>query len=215
MTEHAVNDVGVPPTSPARHDSPPDPVVVAESPAERTRTRSPNCRRRLPRLVGPGGKPDLSVRCRWTVWSDCVCLHGRRSESGASSRLTGFNRNKVRCSPHLSDPVAWTAMICGIAGIWLVPGLWLSAVVMRTGVGPTAWLGTRIGTTLAWYALVGPVIHNAGQGARVTTGVILTRRRRPRPLYLWVLRSVCHAGLQVPGCGSSCLRSSEVSVPRR
>lgn len=72
-----------------------------------------------------------------------------------------------------SSPLAWTAMVCGIAGIWLVPGLWLSAVMMHAGAGPAAWLGSRIGTTLAWYALVGPVIHQLGQGARVTTGGIL------------------------------------------
>jgi hypothetical protein len=73
-----------------------------------------------------------------------------------------------------SDPVAWrTAIVAGIVGIWLVPGLWLSAVMMHTGPGPAAWLATRIGTTLAWYALVGPVIHQSSQGSRVTTGVIV------------------------------------------
>jgi hypothetical protein len=72
-----------------------------------------------------------------------------------------------------SGPTAWTAVICGIAGILLVPGLWLSAVMMRTGPGPGAWLATQIGTTLAWYALVGPVLHNSGRGAQVTTGGIL------------------------------------------
>jgi hypothetical protein len=68
----------------------------------------------------------------------------------------------------------WIAVICGIAGVWLVPGLWISAVIVRVGAGPMAWLGTRISTTLAWYAVVGPVIHHAGQGARVTTLGILT-----------------------------------------
>lgn len=72
-----------------------------------------------------------------------------------------------------SGRVAWTAVICGIAGIWLVPGLWLSAVMMRTGAGAVARLATRIGTMLAWYALVGPVEYELGRGARVTTGVIL------------------------------------------
>jgi hypothetical protein len=73
-----------------------------------------------------------------------------------------------------SGAVWWIAMICGIAGVWLVPGLWISAVIVRVGAGPVAWLGTRISTTLAWYAVVGPVIHHAGQGARVTTLGILT-----------------------------------------
>lgn len=73
-----------------------------------------------------------------------------------------------------SGAVGWIAMICGIAGVWLVPGLWISAVIVRGGAGPQAWLGTRIATTLAWYAVVGPVIHHGGQGARVTTLGILT-----------------------------------------
>ena len=89
------------------------------------------------------------------------------------------------CSPIASNPakrspfaapsgtVAWIALIAGIAGIWLVPGLWLSAVMMRTGIGPVARLATRIGTTLAWYALVGPVIHLSAQGALVTPGGIV------------------------------------------
>jgi hypothetical protein len=44
---------------------------------------------------------------------------------------------------------------------------------MRTGIGPTARLATRIGTTLAWYALVGPVIHASAHGALVTPGGIV------------------------------------------
>jgi hypothetical protein len=72
-----------------------------------------------------------------------------------------------------SGTVAWIALIAGIAGIWLVPGLWLSAVMMRTGAGPVARLATRIGTTLTWYALVGPVVHLSAQGALVTTGGIV------------------------------------------
>jgi hypothetical protein len=72
-----------------------------------------------------------------------------------------------------SGTVAWLAVFCGIAGIWLVPGLWLSAVMMRTGPGLAGRLATRIGTMLAWYALVGPVVHRSAQGARVTTGGIV------------------------------------------
>ena len=64
-----------------------------------------------------------------------------------------------------SGTVGWLAFIAGIVGIWLVPGSWLSAVMMRTGVGPVPRLATRIGSTLAWYALVGPIIHLSGQGA--------------------------------------------------
>jgi hypothetical protein len=71
-----------------------------------------------------------------------------------------------------SGPVAWIAAICGVVGVWLVPGLWLSAVMMQTGAGPTAWLTTRIGTTLAWYALPGPIVHDLAQGAQATTDVV-------------------------------------------
>jgi hypothetical protein len=72
-----------------------------------------------------------------------------------------------------SGAVGWAGMICGIVGVWLVPGLWLSALMMRVGIGPAAWLGTRIATTLGWYVVVGPVIHHVGQAVRVTTGGIL------------------------------------------
>ncbi|WNG86740.1 hypothetical protein C6A87_023500 [Mycobacterium sp. ITM-2016-00317] len=71
------------------------------------------------------------------------------------------------------DPVGWTALLFGIAGLSLVPGLWLSALVARTGAGQPAWLGARIATTLVWYALLGPVIHRSAEGAKVTTGGLL------------------------------------------
>ena len=71
-----------------------------------------------------------------------------------------------------SGAAGWTAVICGMIGMWLVPGVWLSALVVRAGRGPAARLATRIGTTLAWYALVGPVIHASAQDVRITTGGI-------------------------------------------
>jgi hypothetical protein len=73
-----------------------------------------------------------------------------------------------------SGVVGWIATICGVAGVWLVPGLWISAVLVRVGVGPAGWIGTRIATTLAWYAAVGPVIYHVGKAAVVTTLDILT-----------------------------------------
>lgn len=72
-----------------------------------------------------------------------------------------------------ADPVGWAALLCGVTGLSLVPGLWLSALVARTGAGQPAWLGTRIATTLVWYALLGPVIHRSAEGAKVTTGGLL------------------------------------------
>jgi hypothetical protein len=72
-----------------------------------------------------------------------------------------------------SGTAAWIALIAGIAGFWLVPGLWLSAVMMRIGAGTSARLATRIGSTLAWYGLVGPVVHVSAKGALVTTGGII------------------------------------------
>jgi hypothetical protein len=73
-----------------------------------------------------------------------------------------------------SGAVGWIATICGIAGVWLVPGLWICAVLVRIGVGPAAWLGARIAATLSWYAAVGPVIHHVGKADWVTTFGILT-----------------------------------------
>jgi hypothetical protein len=73
----------------------------------------------------------------------------------------------------LSNASAWIAMIAGIVGIWLVPGLWLSAVMMRIGPGPSARLATRIGAALTWYALIGPVVHLLVDGAQVTRGGIV------------------------------------------
>src|SRR5690348_5752037 len=73
-----------------------------------------------------------------------------------------------------SGAAAWIAMILGVAGAWLVPGFWLTAVMMRFAGGSAAWLGTRLVTMLAWYALLGPVFRHASQGARVTTLGLLT-----------------------------------------
>ncbi|MCR8692914.1 hypothetical protein NWP13_10280 [Rhodococcus pyridinivorans] len=67
----------------------------------------------------------------------------------------------------------WMAVILGVVGFWLVPGQWLSAVTTRTGADPAVWLATRIGTTLGWYAIVGAIIHQLAQGARVTPGGII------------------------------------------
>jgi hypothetical protein len=103
---------------------------------------------------------DRTARLRVLVWSaiggGCLFV----------AHWLGPEQGSLLAAP--SGAVGWIAMICGIAGVWLVPGLWLSAV-MRVGAGPVAWLGTRIATTLAWYVVVGPVIHQAGQAARVTT----------------------------------------------
>jgi hypothetical protein len=70
----------------------------------------------------------------------------------------------------VSNLPSWIALIAGLVGIWLVPGLWLSAVMMRIGVSPSARLATRIGATLAWYALVGPVVNLVADDAIVTRG---------------------------------------------
>jgi hypothetical protein len=84
----------------------------------------------------------------------------------------GPQQNSLVSAP--SGVTGWIATICGIAGVWLVPGLWISAVLVRVGVGPVGWIGTRIATTLAWYAAVGPVIHHIGRADVVTTLGILT-----------------------------------------
>ena len=84
-----------------------------------------------------------------------------------------------------SDVRGWASLLCGVAGVWLVPGLLLSGVMMRTGAGLAAWLGCRIATTLCWYALAGPVIHFLGQGAQVTTGGILIATVAAAAAFRW------------------------------
>jgi hypothetical protein len=158
--EHAVNGVPVLGSSTAEADS-------AAHAADR-RPRGGRHRRR------PG---------RWQTISNREISLNRRARLrllagsliGAGCLVLAYRLQPGEGSPFAapSGTVAWIALIAGIAGIWLVPGLWLSAVMMRTGIGPVARLATRIGTTLAWYALVGPVIHLSAQGALVTPGGIV------------------------------------------
>ena len=146
VIEHAVNGVPVLRTSTAGLDT------AAAAPAGRGASSHEVVRDRLARLRLLAGS---------VLGVECLLLALRLHPGGGSPFAAP------------SGPAEWTAVICGIAGIWLVPGLWLSAVMMRTGPGPVAWLATRIGTTLAWYALVGPVVHELGRGARVTAGGIV------------------------------------------
>jgi hypothetical protein len=67
----------------------------------------------------------------------------------------------------------WLAAVCGIVGIWLVPGVWLSTLMMRTGTDLVAGLATRIGVPLVWYGLVGIVVHYSAQGADPTAWSII------------------------------------------
>lgn len=96
------------------------------------------------------------------------------SAFGVACLLLAYRLQPQDLSPFAapSGSGAWISVICGIAGMWLVPGLWLSAVLMRTGIGPVALLATRLGTTLVWYGLAGPVIHQSANGAKVTPGGI-------------------------------------------
>jgi hypothetical protein len=73
--------------------------------------------------------------------------------------------------PH--DGIGWLSAVCGIIGIWLVPGVWLSALIICTGIGPVAVLATRVGGLLGWYGVVGIVVHYSAQGARPTAGGII------------------------------------------
>lgn len=98
------------------------------------------------------------------------------SQVGVGCLMLAYHLQPDEGSPFASaptGPVAWLALLIGITGVWLVPGLWLSAVVTPPGAGPVARLAARIGTTLTWYALVGPVIHMFAHGALVTTGGII------------------------------------------
>lgn len=159
--EHAVNGVPVLDTPTEGFDSA-APAADLRPPGDRYRHRRPP---------------------RWQTISDREISLDRRARLrllagaliGAGCLVLAYRLQPGEGSPFAapSGAVAWIALIAGIAGIWLVPGLWLSAVMMRTGIGPSARLATRIGTTLAWYALVGPVIHESAEGALVTPGGIV------------------------------------------
>ena len=129
-------------------DSSPTPTV------RRAATTGP--RRRCPRS---------GDRLRLIAWSvvGAGCLMAAHRLKPDNGRLFG--------GP--SDPVEWVSLLCGIAGVWLVPGIWLSALFVRIGAGLPAWLGTRIATTLIWYALLGPILHHLGEGAQVTSRGLL------------------------------------------
>jgi hypothetical protein len=170
--EHAVNGEPVLGTSTADVDAAEADAAGADSDAapaadQRPRRDRPSHRRpprwqtRSNREISLDRRLRLRLLAGSLIGSECLVL-AYRLQSGEGSPLAAR-----------SGAVAWIALIAGIAGIWLVPGLWLSAVMMRTGIGPVARLATRIGTTLAWYALVGPVIHLSAKGALVTPGGIV------------------------------------------
>ena len=153
-------------------------VPVLDTPTEGFDSAAPAADRR-PR----GDRPRHRRPPRWQTISNREISLDRRARLrllagsliGAGCLVLAYRLQPGDASPFAapSGAVAWIALIAGIAGIWLVPGLWLSAVMMRTGIGPTARLATRIGTTLTWYALVGPVIHVSAEGAFVTPGGIV------------------------------------------
>lgn len=137
------------------------------------RRRSKHRRRRSVRSLVPSSlmstvsasERSTPVRLRLLIWSalGVACLGSAHALLPERHALYGLPSNGL----------GWAVLFLGVAGIWLVPGLWLSAVVARTGAGLAAWLGTRIATTLLWYALAGPIIHRLGDNARVTTNGIL------------------------------------------
>jgi hypothetical protein len=161
--EHAVNGVPVLGSSTAEADSDAAPAAGRR----RRRDRGGHHRRQVPRQTISHRKISQDRRARLRLLAGSLI--------GSGCLVLAYRLQPGEGSPFAvpSGTVAWIALIAGIAGIWLVPGLWLSAVMMRTGIGPVARLATRIGTTLAWYALVGPVIHLSAQGALVTPGGIV------------------------------------------
>jgi hypothetical protein len=159
--EHAVNGLPVLDTPTEGSDSV-APFADRDLRGDRSRHhRPPRWQTISGRQISLDRKLRLRVLAGSLIGAGCLVLGDRLQPGGASPFAAP------------SGAVAWVAMIAGIIGIWLVPGLWLSAVVMRAGLGPAARLATRIGTTLSWYALVGPVIHRAAEGAFVTPGGIV------------------------------------------
>jgi hypothetical protein len=162
--EHAVNGVPVLRSSTTGFDS-----AAAAPAADPPRRRDRGVHRRRPgrwqtignREISHDRRPRLRLLAGSLIGAGCLVL---------AYRLQPDERSPFAAP---SGTVGWIALIAGIAGIWLVPGLWLSAVMMRIGAGSVARLANRIGTTLAWYAVVGTVIHVSAQGALVTTGGIV------------------------------------------
>jgi hypothetical protein len=156
--EHAVNGTPVVRTSATGFDS------AAAAPA--VGRRPPRDRRRHHQTtISRGVLQDR--RCRLQLVA--------RSLIGAGCLVLAYRLHPAEGSPFAppSNAVAGIALTAGIVGIWLVPGLWLSTVMMRTGTGPAARVAARIGTTLTWYALVGPVVHLSADKAVVTAGGIV------------------------------------------
>lgn len=143
-------------------------VPVADTPIEGFYSAGPASHRRPPRWQTISNREiSLERRARLRLLAGSLI--------GAGCLVLAYHLQPGEASPFAapSGAVAWMALIAGITGIWFVPGLWLSAVMMRIGIGMTARLATRIGATLAWYALVGPVIHVSADGAFVTAGGIV------------------------------------------
>jgi hypothetical protein len=161
--EHAVNNVSVLDTSTAGSHST---VALSAAGPRRRRDHGRHHRGRGGQTTGNRGivrerRARLRLLTGSLIGAGCLVLASRLQPS------------EVSPFAEPSGTVAWIALVAGIAGIWLVPGLWLSTVIMRTGAGPAARLATRIGTTLTWYALVGPVIHLSADKAMVTPGGIV------------------------------------------
>lgn len=178
-TDHEPDEQSVPEITTVGRRTPTAPEVSTQEPTADPRAvssdRAPRRRRRRrwrdtvsAGIVAPAEyavQQDRKLRLRLCAWMmvGIVCLlaaHWLQPDQGS---LFAFP----------SSPAAAISLVFGLIGLWLVPGLWMSAVVMRTGAGHAAWMGTRIATTLIWYAAVGPVIHQLGQGARVTTAGML------------------------------------------
>jgi hypothetical protein len=143
---------------------------AADTPTEGFDSAAPAAdRHRHRRRVEPPGGREVSQDRRARLWLLANSL------IGTGCLVLAYALQPGEASPFAapSGAASWIALIAGVGGVWLVPGVWLSAVMMRTGLGPVARLATRIGTTLAWYALVGPVIHFSADGARVTSGGIV------------------------------------------
>lgn len=149
-------------------DALPGTVAPRSAPADSGRGRRRHRRRRL-RLAARWRAdavvvPMRAARLRLLVWI------------AVGLALLGVSRQLREEATLFAAPATvtgWMGLVCGLLGVWLVPGQWMSALMMRTGTGLSAWLGMRITATLVWYALVGPVIHHSGEGARVTTDGIL------------------------------------------
>jgi hypothetical protein len=88
-----------------------------------------------------------------------VVAHAARADDGPFRSPSGW--------------IGWLGAVSGCLGVWLVPGGWLSAILLRAGSGPVGSVVNRIGALLVWYSGVGIAVHQAAHAVHPTARIVL------------------------------------------